>query len=148
MKSNIIHHRHSSYIAQSGTCYYCGFPLWESDLNSFAKAHKISVTNAVHLQCTAEHLHARQDGGGNSKQNIVAACLRCNRTRHKLKPAPSPGSYRILVQKLVRKGRWHKKALLNLVGSYHECPQRPTNRHSHQLLNLTDDDNLSPSFRS
>lgn len=116
MKSKIIRHRHSSYIAQSGICYYCGFPLWENDLNSFAKSHKISVTKAVYLQCTAEHLHARQDGGDNSKQNIVAACLRCNLTRHKLKPAPSPDSYRIFVQKRVRKGMWHKKALSNLVG--------------------------------
>ena len=116
MKSNIIRHRHSAYITQSGTCYYCEFPLWESDPELFARAHKISATKVVHLQCTAEHLHARHDGGGNSKQNIVAACLRCNLTRHKLKPAPSPDSYRILVQKFVRKGSWHKKALSNLVG--------------------------------
>lgn len=116
MKSNIIRHRHSSFIAQSATCYYCEFPLWEGDLDSFARARKIPASKLVLLQCTAEHLLARQDGGKNSKENIVAACLRCNQTRHKLRPAPSPDSYRTLVQKLVRKERWHNKAVSNLLG--------------------------------
>ena len=115
MKSNIKRHRHSSYLAQSGYCYYCGFPVWENNLDLFAKTHDLPTTKATLLKCTAEHLQARQDGGKNSKQNIVAACLRCNRTRHRLKPAPLPDVYRILVQKQVKNGKWHKRALFSLV---------------------------------
>lgn len=116
MQSNIVRRRHSSYIAQSGLCYYCHYPLWESDLNSFAREHNIPASKAESLKCTAEHLDARQDGGNNSKQNIVAACLRCNQMRHRMKPAPNPDAYRNLVQKLIKNGKWHKKALVSALG--------------------------------
>lgn len=115
MQSKIVRHRHSSYIAQSGLCYYCEFPLWESDLNSFARAHNIPASKAGHLKCTAEHLDARQDGGKDSKQNIVAACLRCNRMRHRMKPSPSPDAYRTLVRNFVMNGKWHKKIITRMV---------------------------------
>jgi 5-methylcytosine-specific restriction endonuclease McrA len=115
MSTTLIRHRKSAYIAQSGRCYYCKFPLWESDLNSFARAYNIPGPKAELLKCTAEHLDARQDGGKNSKQNIVAACLRCNLMRHRMKPAPNPDAYRTLVQKLVKNGKWHKKIISRMV---------------------------------
>jgi len=115
MQSNIVRHRHSSYIAQSGICYYCKFPLWENDLNSFASVHNIPASKAKLLKCTAEHLDARQDGGNNSKSNIVAACLRCNQMRHRMNPAPKPDAYRSLVQKLLKNGMWHKKIIMGMM---------------------------------
>lgn len=115
MPTSITRHRHSSFIAQSGRCYYCGFPLWESNKNSFAKTHNIPTKAAHLLQCTAEHLVARQDGGKNQKQNIVAACLACNKRRHSRKRAQNPDSYRTLVQNRVKRGKWHPEALSGMV---------------------------------
>jgi len=44
---------------------------------------------------TAEHLVARMDGGKDTRQNIVAACRRCNEMRHALfhGAAPDPETY-------------------------------------------------------
>jgi hypothetical protein len=122
MPTTIVRHRHSSYIAQSGRCYYCGFPVWENDPSSFARAHNIPATKTNLLKCTAEHLEARKDGGDNSRHNIVAACLRCNQMRHRLKPAPNPNAYRTLVQKLVMRGKWHKKVISTIAGKYPVSP--------------------------
>ena len=113
MANRIQTHRHSAFLAQQGRCYYCGLPTWESDPESFATAHSISAAAAQQFKCTAEHLQARQDGGQDRAQNIVAACLCCNSRRHSgRKQAPSPASYKDLVQKRLRKGRWHCKPIL------------------------------------
>jgi 5-methylcytosine-specific restriction endonuclease McrA len=49
--------------------------------------------------CTAEHLVARMDGGRDTRDNIVAACRRCNAARHQLGlgPAPDPTTHQMLV---------------------------------------------------
>ena len=107
MASKLAHHRKSAFIAQSHRCFYCGFPMWESDCKSFAQAHKISLSQAKLLKCTAEHLEARRDGGKDAAKNIVAACQWCNQRRHKRKQAPSPGAYQRLVKQRLSKGRWH-----------------------------------------
>lgn len=107
MASKLVHHRKSAFIAQSHRCFYCGFPMWESDCKSFAQAHKISFPQAKWFQCTAEHLEARKDGGKNTAQNIAAACLWCNQKRHKRKIAPSPKEFQLLVKQRLTKGRWH-----------------------------------------
>jgi hypothetical protein len=111
MSKNLVNHRKSAFIAQSGHCFYCKLPMWESDVESFAKAHKISIPQARQVKCTAEHLKACKDGGKDTKQNIVAACLWCNQKRHCRKVAPSPNVYRQLVQRRLSSGRWHCNSL-------------------------------------
>lgn len=111
MPTKLVRHRKSAYIAQSGRCYYCGSPMWDSNLESFSQAHNIKSSQAKWLKCTAEHLEARKDGGNDKAQNVVAACLFCNRTRHRRKEDLNPVAYRKLVQKRVRNGRWLCKSL-------------------------------------
>lgn len=60
------------------------------------------------LQCTAEHLVARGEGGPDCDANIVAACAHCNRTRHKRISLPKPEAYRQDVAKRVKRGAWHQ----------------------------------------
>ena len=111
MSKRLANHRKSAYSAQSGRCYYCNLLMWESDGESFAQAHKISTPQARLVKCTAEHLEARKDGGKDTKQNIVAACLWCNQERHRIKVAPSPNVYRQMVQRMLSSGRWHCNSL-------------------------------------
>lgn len=99
--------RQKAFDLQSGKCYYCNQPMWNKDKLSFISQYKIKPTLANLLQCTAEHLTARQDGGKNTKVNIVAACKYCNHTRHKAKKALSPESYKQRVQKRLSKKEWH-----------------------------------------
>lgn len=106
-QSKLARLRRSAYASQSGCCYYCGFRMWESDPASFARVQHITVAQARSFKCTAEHLEAKEDGGKDTAQNIVAACLFCNSRRHRRKQAPSPNAYRQLVQNRLGKGRWH-----------------------------------------
>lgn len=62
---------------------------------------------ARRLQCTAEHLVPRSDGGRESATNIVAACAHCNHTRHRQKRPPEPPQYRAQVRRRVALGGWH-----------------------------------------
>lgn len=106
--SNIIQrNRQQSYLAQSKLCYYCNQPMWEKDKESFISQYKVKPAIANFLQCTAEHLTARKDGGKNTKVNIVAACKYCNHTRHKAKNALSPEKYKLFVQKRLSSKAWH-----------------------------------------
>ncbi|WP_417546822.1 HNH endonuclease [Marinobacter sp.] len=99
--------RTRAFQSQKGYCCYCGFEMWTDSAESFAQKHQISVKQARHFQCTAEHLHARKDGGPDTAENIVAACIRCNRLRHqKRSKAPTPSEYQQHVQKRVNKGKW------------------------------------------
>ena len=107
MSTKLVRHRKSAHIAQSGRCFYCGFPMWESNIESFAQTHNISLPQAKWFQCTAEHLEARKEGGNDATKNIVAACQWCNQRRHKRKIAPSPNAYRQLIQRRLSKGHWH-----------------------------------------
>lgn len=116
MAKPLARYRHHAYLAQQGRCYYCGLPMWQDDLDSFSRAHNIKPSQAKPLKCTAEHLEARQDGGLDTAQNIVAACWSCNQRRHKRKKAPAPDAYLDLVQERVRKGRWHCAPLLTAFG--------------------------------
>ena len=121
MANPLAVHRHSAYLAQQGRCYYCGLPMWEDDLESFCRDHNINPSQAQLLQCTAEHLHARQDGGLDTADNIVAACLRCNRSRHVGKRNPSPCDYAQLVRKALRNGAWHRKSLMRAFEALMTC---------------------------
>ncbi|OYT96737.1 MAG: restriction endonuclease [Pseudomonas sp. PGPPP3] len=100
-------HRQSAFERQNGKCCYCGFQMWRDSAEHFAQQHGISLTQARHFQCTAEHLVARQDGGKDGKGNIAAACKRCNQLRHQRKSAPSPSRYQEHVQRRLNKGGWH-----------------------------------------
>jgi 5-methylcytosine-specific restriction endonuclease McrA len=81
--------------------------MWEKNPTEFISSHGISKRLARLCQCTAEHLIARQDGGRNVKQNIVAACAYCNQGRHKKKMAPSPEAMRQDVQWRLSRGLWN-----------------------------------------
>ena len=95
--------RHQAFVQQSCRCVYCSLPMWESDPSEFTARHGISLRKAKHLRCTAEHLIAQQDGGGETAQNIAAACLWCNRMRHARRQdrAPSPEKYKNRVSQLM-----------------------------------------------
>ncbi|WP_277374865.1 HNH endonuclease [Pseudomonas sp. AA-38] len=81
--------------------------MWLDSAESFAIQHGITVKQARHFQCTAEHLQARQDGGRDVPGNIAAACIRCNQLRHKRKKPMPAEKYLQHVVKRVSKGGWH-----------------------------------------
>jgi 5-methylcytosine-specific restriction endonuclease McrA len=88
--------RERAFSLQNGFCYYCGLPMGPSA----EWPHR--------LACTAEHLVARSDGGGNGPENIVAAHSFCNRVRHARKHPMSPTKYKQHVQGRVAAGRWFR----------------------------------------
>ncbi len=83
--------------------------MWTNNPQEISSKYGVTQKQAELLQCTAEHLQARKDGGGNSKSNIVAACKICNQRRHKRKKPPVPESYRVLVQKRIKQKKWHQQ---------------------------------------
>lgn len=113
MPNPIQKHRFSAFKKQNGCCYYCGALMWIDNPEKFAADHSISLKNAANLQCTAEHLVARCDGGEDTASNIVAACKHCNSTRHKNKSAPAPELYKKLIKKSLEKNKWHNAQILN-----------------------------------
>ena len=80
-----------------------------NELQKFTALHGLTPKLAGQLRCTAEHLKARQDGGGDSRENIVAACRWCNHRRHlnRSNRAPSADQYRLRVQRRMAAGAWH-----------------------------------------
>lgn len=115
MSNRIAKLRLDAFQNQNGRCYYCGSPMWLNNQKDFAIQHSISISEATKLKCTAEHLVPRCDGGDNCKRNIVAACLFCNGTRHRIKNPPAPIQYKEHVQRRLNKGKWHQKSLLHIV---------------------------------
>jgi 5-methylcytosine-specific restriction endonuclease McrA len=104
--SNLKTARARAYRAQSGRCCYCGAPTWLTDLETFARKHSLRLRGARWFQATAEHLVARQDGGG-AGDNIAVACRFCNHHRHARKgSAPTPDAYRQTVRRRLALGRW------------------------------------------
>lgn len=82
--------RVAAYRQQGGLCFYCRRPMWERSIESKIEASlRIGIRWGSegakkafrHVVCTAEHLKRVADGGGNQRQNIVAACSLCNATR-------------------------------------------------------------------
>ena len=104
--------RRQAFEKQNCRCFYCQFPMWEENEEQFAFDHDIPVKLTKHLKCTAEHLVAQQDKGRDTAENIVAACLWCNRLRHKGRQhkAPDPTTYKLRVEQLVQQGKWHPVA--------------------------------------
>ncbi|MDR0216724.1 MAG: HNH endonuclease [Comamonas sp.] len=84
--------------------------MWEVfNQTTFALQYKLSRKLLALCQSTAEHLHARQDGGKDSQENIAAACRFCNATRHKGRRdnAPGPQQYKAHIQRRIAQGKWH-----------------------------------------
>lgn len=103
--------RRRAFMDQQGRCVYCSQPIWENDIDGFAKMHGIRKSVSKYLRCTAEHLQARQDSGLDVQDNIAAACLWCNVQRHRQPGhALSPETYRTWVQARVVQGKWHPVA--------------------------------------
>lgn len=80
--------RRRASAAQGGLCYYC--------------------QRSMGRDVTAEHLVARADGGKDTRGNIVAACRRCNATRHALFPdgVPDPETHQAFVLLMCAAGLW------------------------------------------
>ena len=110
-------HRLAAFKRQQGHCYYCGLPMWLEKPTAFAKKCGITERESARLQCTAEHLVARQDGGRNSRENIAAACRFCNGTRHRISSPLMPKRYRDHVLRRLRAGKWHPRSFQHLIVS-------------------------------
>lgn len=117
MPSSLSKSRLAAFRRQGGHCFYCGAPIWLDKPEEFANRYGISKRLAGHLQCTGEHLTAKRDGGGCSRENIVAACWFCNSRRHRRKTPPSPGAYLQVVQRRMQHGRWHHLVIHKLLRS-------------------------------
>jgi len=112
MSKSIAVARTMAYSRQSGRCFYCDLPMWLSNSSDFVSKYGLTLLQAKRLRCTGEHLHARQDGGTDSKSNIVAACWTCNQGRHRRKKAPPPYLYKEFVRKQMSRRRWHNSQII------------------------------------
>jgi len=112
---HLIKHRFNSFQRQKGRCHYCNAPMWLRNPESFAYKHKLNDGDIKRFQCTAEHLIARQDGGGDTSENIVAACLICNQTRHVWPKPLSAQAYANYVKGQIRNAKWHPKRLRHML---------------------------------
>lgn len=108
MTNRLSRIRFNKMQAQSGLCYYCRQPMWTGDPAQFCERHGLTRRRARWHICTAEHLHARCDGGADSDDNIVAACWYCNWTRHKSPKPLAPESYAMKVRKRMESGSWYR----------------------------------------
>ncbi|WP_397510245.1 MULTISPECIES: HNH endonuclease [Rhizobium] len=81
--------------------------MWQTDQRSFSARFRVTDRAASHFRCTAEHLQARCDGGRDTEENVVAACLHCNKNRHKRKRPKDAVSYKNLVRSRMERGLWH-----------------------------------------
>ena len=97
---------------QKWCCFYCGLPTWENDVVGYARFHGLSLRAARKLKCTAEHLIARQDGGLDTEDNIVAACWFCNNGRHRSKKPKSAAAFGTYVRSRILRFRWHSPDIL------------------------------------
>ncbi len=112
MSSRLAKLRRSAFLAQSGCCFYCGLPMWEDDPERFSRTLGLTVRQAQKLRSTAEHLHARCDGGLDIPSNIVAACAHCNQKRHGgRKVARNWTEHKAWVQRRLGVGQWFDKDL-------------------------------------
>jgi 5-methylcytosine-specific restriction endonuclease McrA len=99
--------RNQKMKSQSGRCYYCKRPMWVGDLQKFCQSLGLSPKQARLFQCTAEHLKPKSEGGGDTKDNLVAACKFCNQTRHVAKTPLSHSAYLVKVRKRLFAGKWN-----------------------------------------
>lgn len=113
MANRLAKLRRSAFQSQAGLCFYCELPMWDANPEAFACSLGLTVSQANRFQATAEHLHAKCDGGKNDRHNIVAVCLYCNRKRHQSRKSPEDWkAYKRLVAKRVAAGAWFDRATL------------------------------------
>lgn len=117
MVSKVIQkNRLRSATKQNNRCFYCGLPMWHSaNQSKFSQIYNLSDMHTWWLQCTAEHLIAKSDGGGNERSNIAAACRYCNEKRHQYRNPPTSKEYKKLVTGRIAKGKWFPESLLSRV---------------------------------
>ena len=106
MRSKIQTNRNRAFVAQHGRCWYCGMSMWLKSPSELPFA-TLSPRVEAELRCTAEHLIAKSVGGRDTADNIVAACLKCNHTRHTAKCPLQPEAYRQHVRGRMAQGQWH-----------------------------------------
>lgn len=89
-RRRIAHIRALRFQQQGGLCFYCALPMWAPWLETAdqARARFGIVKGAANsarmlrrIQCTAEHLHRRTDGGEDNPSNLTAAHRWCNKVR-------------------------------------------------------------------
>ncbi|WP_424973218.1 HNH endonuclease [Dinoroseobacter sp. S76] len=102
----IVKIRKAKMRAQKGRCFYCRLPMWDKNNKSPHWPTERFDPLPKELQCTAEHLLAKSEGGRDEPRNIVAACRFCNEARHRCKTPKSPSDHRAHVRKRMAKGRW------------------------------------------
>lgn len=106
MSRKIKRLRRQAFERQGGRCYYCERTIWLGDPEGFIRTACRSHRAARQFQCTAEHLIPRQDGGADTRENIVAACRFCNATRHRKRRPRSAAIHREHVRRRIRQTRW------------------------------------------
>lgn len=124
-RAKIRKFRQFAFAQQAGRCYYCNQPIWLRDPGQYSVQYKLRTGEISLFQCTAEHLLARRDGGGDESANIVAACHFCNRNRHARTKPLCPERYKALVSRRVLVRRWQGARMLTKLG---EGPRTPTRR--------------------
>ena len=102
-------YRRQAFKKQGGRCFYCRKPMWLGSAEEFADKYGITEIQAEPFQCTTEHLVARQDGGKDVRENIAAACLRCNSERHHVPEALPHNKYGEHVRSLEQSQEWHSR---------------------------------------
>jgi HNH endonuclease len=103
--------RFRAFSAQNARCYYCNLPMWlGSGASAFSASFGMLGRCGQQFRCTAEHLHARGEGGKDRIGNVVAACSHCNLTRHRRKRPPSPERWRVIQRRRASR-RWLQATL-------------------------------------
>lgn len=102
--ANLANQRALAFRRQHGRCIYCDSRMW---LNTPRELKGLSISRIRLLQATAEHKHARCDGGTNASTNIAAACWYCNQRRHRAKRPKNFESFQAYVSHRIAAGRWH-----------------------------------------
>lgn len=92
--NRLVKLRQAAARRQNGRCWYCGVEM-EPAGNS----------GSLLRRCTAEHLVPRSAGGGETTDNIVAACWFCNTRRHRRRNPLDPQAHRALVQMRLEAGK-------------------------------------------
>ena len=83
--------------------------MWVRELETiehFMARTKRTKKETQLLRVTAEHLEAACDGGTDAKENIVAACITCNRGRHQRKVPKTASDHYQFVSSRISQGRW------------------------------------------
>jgi HNH endonuclease len=102
MTNKIAKYRNAAASKQNWICYYCEKPMGGKG----SPFYKLTSENNSNLSATAEHLLARQDGGPDSPDNIVATHKICNRRRHICKQPKLPKYHLMHVRRCVLRGGW------------------------------------------